>query len=58
MKLHIKTSILEKQHIKSALDISPEEMQVSFMTEFFIFKKIISVNIQDVFIAATKKNKH
>ena len=51
-------SRIKRSFIGSALNLSDEEKDISFLNNYFVFKKIRNVNIQNVFEIEMAKTEH
>ena len=58
MKTENDSGRMKKQFIGSALSMSDEEKDISFLNNYFVFKKIRNVNVQNVFEIEMAKTEH
>ena len=49
---------MKRPFIGSALNLSDEEKDISFLNNYFVFKKIRNVNVQNVFEIEMAKTEH
>tara|TARA_B100001059_G_scaffold236774_1_gene290176 strand:- start:5653 stop:9036 length:3384 start_codon:yes stop_codon:yes gene_type:complete len=58
MKTENDSGRMKKQYIGDALAMSDEEKDISFLNNYFVFKKIRNVNVQNVFEIEMAKTEH
>ena len=54
MSTGVEEGTINKSKIKTSLEMSEEEKQLSFMTHYFVYEKRLRVNAEEVYIEATR----
>ena len=55
MQTNIKSGQLDKETVGSAYKMTREEKDISFLNNYFIFKKVRNVDIQDIKVGLIQK---